>query len=92
MKQFCLKSNQIEKFIIILSHHSLFLGHVMRRGSLENIVRTGKLKRRRDLSKQCDKMLYSLTAWYEIRSKEGMFGNMFIIGLYERHDLIRCQE
>jgi ribosomal 50S subunit-associated protein YjgA (DUF615 family) len=44
----------------IRRRQSQFLGHVMRRGGLENFETTGKIKGRKDRGRQRDKMLDSL--------------------------------
>jgi ribosomal 50S subunit-associated protein YjgA (DUF615 family) len=43
---------------------SRFIGHILRKGKLENIVTTGKINGRKDRGRQREKMLDSLTKWH----------------------------
>jgi hypothetical protein len=53
MKQFYLKSNQNVNFLILLGDvNNSFFGHVMSRGSLENIVTAVKIEGKRDGRRQ----------------------------------------
>jgi hypothetical protein len=87
MKQFCLKSNQTEIFLIVLGgiNHS-FLGHIMKRGGLENIMTTIKIEGMRE---QCEKIVYSLIDWHRMRSIEDTFRCMVNRGL-ESDDCLCC--
>ena len=57
----------------IRRRQSQFLGHVMRRGGLENIVTTGKIEGKRDRGRQREKMLDGLKAWHDAESSETIF-------------------
>jgi ribosomal 50S subunit-associated protein YjgA (DUF615 family) len=43
---------------------SKFIGHILRKGTLEHIVTTGKIMGKRDRGRQCEKILDSLAEWY----------------------------
>jgi hypothetical protein len=45
-----------------------FIGHILRKGKLENIVTTGKINSRKDRGRQREKMLDSLTKWHGRKS------------------------
>jgi hypothetical protein len=45
-----------------------FIGHILRKGKLENIVTTGKINGRKDRGRQREKMLDSLTKWHGRKS------------------------
>jgi hypothetical protein len=47
---------------------SRFIGHILRKGKLENIVTTGKINGRKDRGRQREKMLDSLTKWHGRKS------------------------
>ena len=48
---------------------SRFIGHILRKGKLENIVTTGKITGRKDRGRQSEKMLVSLTKWQKINNR-----------------------
>ena len=45
-----------------------FIGHILRKEKLENIVTTGKINGRKDRGRQREKMLDSLTKWHGRKS------------------------
>jgi hypothetical protein len=83
MKQFLLKSNKKEKFLILFKDFNQNFFHiVMRRGGLKNVVTTGKIEGKRDRGRKCEKMLDSLIVWNGVRSTEDMFSCVAHRGLW----------
>jgi hypothetical protein len=62
--------NEKKKIIVELrKKQSRFIRQILRKGKLENIVTTGKIRGRKDRGRQWENMLDSLTKWHD-RSRQ----------------------
>ena len=74
----CLKRMDVKRCIIdnIRKRRATFVGHIMRRGGIENIVTTGKIEGKRSRGRPREKIMDSLTKWFRLTTPTEMMTYM----------------